>query len=232
MKTSKHTMIKVAYKMDEARMKRIEKIMLQASPELEYSIYCADSSTRRFSNLSELFEYTNPKNREIIQMNIETAWDSRDVRIEVEFTRNQNRPITITVRGEDKDVIYYSQKIEDEVRSFKLWYSRIRFIDFTLLYIIAMVISFFAMLAYVAFFGIKTSTDASSDNSSLTYLALTGLFLFTVLLEWIKNKTFPVALYDVGEGIARNKVLEKVRYFVFGSIAIPVILGVIVNYIS
>ncbi|MFW5436241.1 hypothetical protein [Paenibacillus apiarius] len=234
MRTAKRTRVKIAYRIDEHRMKRIEKILLEANPELEYSIQCVDDSLIRFSSLSELFEYSNPKSREIKRISIETSWDSQNVRIEVNFSSNSYSPIDFTVRGEDRDVIYYSHKIEEEVRSFQMWYSKIRFIDMSLMYIVSMVLSFFGMLAYSAIFGFQKNTSSTSSDwsSILTYLIMLGLFLFSMLIEWIKNRSFQVAIFEVGEGIARNKFKEKVRNFVVVTIAIPIVLGVIVNYIS
>jgi hypothetical protein len=239
LRTTKERNIKIAYEINEQRLKRLDKILKEIHPNIEYEIECSDDSRIRFTDLRELFEYANPSNRKIVGISLSTDWESK-IKVQINYTMLEYSPIRYQISGEDKDVIYYSNRIEDELYTSKVWYGKIRYFDFSKAFFLLIIFSFI-VLTGLALYLFRTNLSQEVADTVKTYkdllyqltfqispLLLLGLGFF---LDKIKTILFPIGVFALGEGIARNKKLIFIRNLIFTGVLLPIIIGVIVNMI-
>jgi hypothetical protein len=82
---------------------------------LRFTVECSDGTTLYPSNIKELIEFPNPKNREILEIEIGSYADSPDCRIK--FSSDILGPVFYTVSGEDSYVVSTADIIDQHLES-------------------------------------------------------------------------------------------------------------------
>ena len=80
---------------------------------LEYRVELSDNTTITTSSLDEVLSLPNSAKRRIRSIWVSSPYLGRSVRASVGFTDRKYIPVTYNVRGDDKEVVSLSAKLED-----------------------------------------------------------------------------------------------------------------------
>jgi hypothetical protein len=150
------------------------------------------------------------------------------------------------VIGEDKVVFDATNRLDEWIDEARPWYSRLATADFVLLVVALWGIAFVALIAFVAVYSIVTLMTAPAAQlaepvpptraSTLWVNATYGVFGASLLLAWlaglIRRPLFPVATFRLGGGIKRDDTARFWRVFVGGTILVPLLMAVALNWFA
>lgn len=122
MEVTKNKDISIGYFLNEKKLIELESILKEVSTEIQYSASCIDGTSIDFSDLGELINYQNRKEKQYKQITISNDHKS-SIRISLSFSNRDFEPISYRISGDERNVDYYSRKIEDFIMSLKQWYS-------------------------------------------------------------------------------------------------------------
>lgn len=222
MEVTKHKDIKIGYLINERKLIELESILKQVSADIEYSVSCVDGTSFNFTDLNELINYPNRKEKQYKEISISNRYNS-PIRIFLTLSNNQYTTITYRVNGDEREVDYYAGKIEEFIMSLKQWYSFIATPSIFTHVLISMVISFLAILLLYSV-GIISLKSAGA-------IAGISVFVSSFIYEKFRLYLFPAASFELGDGIDRVKFKKTVRNTVLGGILLTALVAYIVNQI-
>jgi hypothetical protein len=236
-RTTKIKSFKIAYFLDQKGIERIVCILKESSPELKLTIECSDGSSIEFSAPEELFEFTNSELRRMQSLTLTTPWGKEPL-INLRFRSSKYLPsIEYEISGDDKNVFYYSGKLDECISTYRLWYTPFAFLDFIYVLVGGVLIGIVTLLLW-AFFSMRDSELSQTVNDKKTYraifeqivfwLSLSSIFLIGAGANFFRNRLFPISNFLIGEGISRFNRLEFRRR----TIGIGFILSIIASVVA
>lgn len=220
METIKSKEYKIAYLINDRKLKELETIINEFTNEIKYKIKCTDGSEIKFESIENLLEFPNRKNRQYKEIEIYTPYGSSE-QIIVTLSSSAFSPMRYVIRGNENTVEYYSNKIEGFLQSLSRWYSIIG-VNNTVSLLLVMIISGLIMFATITAININ-------DNFIIIYFFLIFPMLF--LLDKSRLYIFPVASFELKDGIERTKLKDSLRNLVLVGIVLSAIVGFFVNQI-
>lgn len=222
MEVRKNREFKYHYVASERSLKQIDKIMSESSElPLIYKVYSVDGSYREFENLDDLLDWDNSKDKMCNQMTIEHDGYS-GLRIEISLGNSEFGSLKYLIRGEEKEVDHYSKRIENVFGSMKQWYTIANGGTFLKNLVFGVTVSVSALLFVSLCF---TWLNIKNENLIPTIFFIVLILLYAIFAK-VRHNIFPVAQFEIGDGIERVKLKMYLR-----STAIVLFLGGIVSFI-
>ncbi|MFV8830574.1 hypothetical protein [Alkalihalobacterium sp. APHAB7] len=220
MEVTKNKDISIGYVINERKLIEIDSIFKEVSSDIEYSVSCLDGTSINFNSLDELISYPNRKEKQYTSISISNNYSS-SIRISLTLSNRQYSTISYRVNGDEKEVDFYARKIEEVIYSLRQWYS---FLSVPSFVVHVLFISIFSIIAalLLSSFGILTA-----DTS--IYIALPITIVNTFIYDKVRQNLFPVATFELGDGIDRAKFKNTLRAGILVSIFLTGIVGYLVN---
>lgn len=241
MKIKKNKELRLGFVVDSSALGRLESILGSADNKMELSVYLADGTSYEFNNIKDVLNLQNSKNRPIKRIHVETFFQD-GARATVSF-RDHDLLDTIeyNLTGEEKDVLYLADKLDEWIGSIKPWYSRIATVDFVLFLFGSIVVVFAAMILITGIVmlirGDFFTPVSESDEGLPTGTGFMIIFFFVLssgiamLANIIRSKIFPVAIFAIGDGVQRHRQLERWREMVGGGFILSILASIFAGLI-
>lgn len=203
-RTSQSRVSHVAYVMDEESLRQVAGILFGISDQIEYTIECSDGSSIDYSLLDDVLAFQNPKNRRVTGLSLNTSWQ-QEPHIQMRFKGRSAVPIEYTVRGEEKDVFYLSGRLDEAIAALRRWYSPVAYFDFMWAALVGFLLGTIATLVVAAWTRRSGGESIRSDLLTLALFltAILAVLALGALLNFVRNRLFPVAAFAIGGGAAR-----------------------------
>lgn len=236
-KISKTRSFKIAYLLNQSGCQKIINILKEVSTDLNVEIECSDGSLIQYSSTEELFNFTNSSSKQIQSLLITTPW-GKESHISVRFqSLTYQAPIYYEISGDDKNVFYLSEKLDECIFTFRLWYTPFAFLDFVIVLFGGILLFIYTLLIWSIFYlsssnlsevvgGGETKEDLLIKN--IIWLSFGTLVLISIGINFFRNKLFPFANFLIGEGINKFKKLEFWRR----TIGVGFLLSIIASTIA
>jgi len=211
--------VNIAYKLNQRKIEEITEIIKDVSDEIEYNATCIEGTSIKFASLDEFIKYPNRREKQYNTIEIVNSYRSL-VRISIIFSNREFCPITYRITGDESKVDTYAGQIEGFTRSLRQWYSFIGVMNKYRFIITVAVISFTLLII------------SNLYNKDLPFWAWFPIgFLIVVSFDKVKSLLFPVATFELGDGIERAKTHDNIRNLVLSGVFLAAIVGYIVNQI-
>jgi hypothetical protein len=222
MEVSKSKDYRMTFLINERKLRELEDIILEVSEKIEYKVYCIDGTTMTFENLEKFIKYPNRKEKQYREIEISNNYTS-PVRISVTLANTEFRSVSYRVTADEKTVDYYSSKIEGYLLSLKQWYS---FLGNPTMFVSLGTFSLF----YLGVIFLLMWNNVIESVSSL-YVSLPVALLVAFIYDKTRNFLFPVATFELGDGIERARNRNFIRNLILVGIVLSGIVGYVVNQI-
>jgi hypothetical protein len=213
----------------ESDVKNLWKALEEGFSSVTASARCADKLRRQFANRDELINYPNPRSKCIQELCI--AARSRGSQADVLLGGKTLSTATVEIEDENTKPLHIHGKLADILDGMTPWYSFAARLNLAY----AGIILYFLLAVTLAFWvskktehkAISLSVDAKSIAIGVLIVAgLAGLVWGYVRFH---KYFFPSVSFNIGQGVERYKLGEKVRWVVTASVIS--VLACIVGFI-
>lgn len=224
--------MKIAYILDHDSLMRIVKILQEISELIEFTMTCSDDSKIECSSIDDVFAFANIKTRAITSISLVTPWGKRP-QINVRFRSEKYRPVEYDVKGNDKEVYYFSGKLDEAISSLRQWYSKIAFVDIYLLLSLSLFIAYLLLIGFLMLVGkISIKQIVPKSFTGIELLPVLAIIFLDRLLNFLRVRIFPVAIFLIGDGIKRYKNILFWRRTVGVSFLLSILASLIASWLT
>lgn len=220
------------YRVDRQLLASLEDIFEDCHENLEYiiSVECSNSMGYVFENSDELCETFEKKQYRIVKLSFEASYGEKynKNKVEITFDNNSNRSKVLFNLNSNDDLMLLQGKIDSCLKNSKLSYS---IISKTPLAAVALSLFFIILCVYTWINNIVYPESVQSMIVSLYFLGCV-LLSFSPFADKLKRKLFPHVEFRIGTNTIIEEKHEKIRNFIFGTVLVGVIIGIIGNIIS
>src|SRR5271169_5914415 len=112
----------VAFVVNDIALTRLNTIVSTYSETPSYRVSLSDGTVLQPSTFQELLELPNSSNRDIRKIDVDTPYSAK-LRIELSVDADRfSDTVVFTTRGEERDVVFVSGKLDEWVDSVSQWY--------------------------------------------------------------------------------------------------------------
>ena len=208
--------------------------------DIEYNICTSDGANYSLNTKDDVLLYSNPDSRRIVKIVMSGNKEHREYSFYKDFSVSlldmsiYDKSCILTLnKMEEKDIVYYDQRIEEFVKNTQipLWW-----IHKTAVYIVIWLLLYF-LAAF--FYFTKTDKTQLTDNA-YNILFLNGVsavcaVVSAFLIRWAVKKLYPEGGFAIGEQVKffnrRRKIRNMILITVLGTIVLGIISGVITHLI-
>jgi hypothetical protein len=212
---------------------------------ISFSIDLSDNTSISKCDLDDLLKLSNTKERQIKRISIRgNSKDNLYIILNLRETQ-YCESVSLYISGDETKVVYMKEKVEDWINSIKPWYS-IKFIlefdSYFLKFIFLLIgLALAAGIIYLLSKGLSTEIQTNKNSQTVKELLINNLggyllgafpFLILFIFNKIRLIMFPIAIFEIGNGIERKEKIEKIRsLFGWGFIAsiIVTIIGIVLD---
>lgn len=232
-RTNKTRELYIAYVLDEEILQQLQSLLNnEVSHEVDWFISLTDGSSLYTTDLAEVFAIPNTPARAIRRIRCNAASSTPD-RKEVDVTfRNFGATIgtgsiIYEITGDDKSVVYLSDKLEDFLLSQRQWYTVLRrtvsswLLQSLFMFLVTLIVS--------------NKLSAVSKHMPISLFITLGIVaegILVVLLDYLIKYLCPVSCFVLGKGKQRYQSLVQMRAVAGVGVILAVVVGVFVNWIS
>lgn len=228
-KSQQEISIEAAILVDEGLVRRIADV-IGSFGEVRCDVVLSDGTHLSDLSVDEALKVSNGRTRKIKQISFSAGTYQRGATVRIRDA--WIIPISITVRGDDKEVVACTTELKRIIEDKK---NRILSPVYNIAsnaHVAVMGLIVAGTLIWAKEWGAKLTTDVST----LDILFMLGGLVWAVvsvslLLGWMFTTLFPRVVMYIGDGIDRYDRLVKGRNFVLASILLSVVLGVVGNAI-
>lgn len=231
MQANKDTEYERAFVVDEGALRRLNKIVTDQAGGLTYKVSLSDGTVLHPS-FEEIFGLANLSGRAIHKISGETAYQQP---LRIGFAIDNSlwaKTIDFSVRGEERDVAFVSDRLDEWASSVSKRYGFLCFPNGRMIGIQAA--AWFGGAALIFLSGYYSHRWPTLTSVSVV-LGLV-LVISAMAFGWVVKYVFPRGIFAVGGGIARLQTYEKrQRRFSVGTIVgaiITVLLSILANRLS
>jgi hypothetical protein len=203
-------------------------IVSEAGKDAGVKFWCSDGSIITSDGLETLLEFQNAKFRRIIRVDIENAYRS-ETRVAASFkgSFDLGPEVGYQIDGEDRNVIYLSNKIEEIFSGIWPWYSRITlFPKFLLSAVTALIFYIVSIAIFTMYYG-KFSQIPNGILLLLGFPLLAIATLSGVSAFYSIDYMFPRAIFEIGAGTRRSASATFARRTVGGTLGLGIVASLV-----
>lgn len=202
--------------------------------EMEYTVELSDGSTVTTADVENVLNLPNSSSRRIQSIELATPYSMGKIRASVRFRNEAIIPVTYDLRGEDKEVVSLSDKLEQDLVGLRQWYSlltieRILYVAMSSVLVLSTLALVFIVLL-LAFDGMREAPRNIPVEIPLLFVL--APFVILMVLASLSWKIFPVGTFAIGQGVQRHNRLKTIRMVALTGILLPIPVGVLVNFLS
>ncbi len=222
---------------NEEQFRSIASYVEDSFVDVDYKIYTSDGANYSMDAKDEVLSYINPDSRRIIKIVISGNKDHRDRSFYKDFSLTLfdmskfDKSCILTLNNmEEKDIVFYSQRIDEFVKSAQepLWW-----IHKTAVYIVIWVL----LYAIAAVFYFTKTDKAQLADKAYNMVFLNGVsaicaVVSAFLVRWVVRKLYPEGGFAIGEQVKYFNRLNKTRNLILITILGTIVLGIISGVIT
>lgn len=222
---------------NEEQLNNIASFVEDRFEDVEYKIYTLDGAKNKLDTMEDVLSYSNPDSRRIIKIVISGNKEHREHPLYKDFSislfgmSKYEMSCILTLNNmEEKDIVFYTQRIDEFVKSAQqpLWW-----IHKTSVYIVIWI-----LLYAIAAFLYYTKTDKTQlADKTYNMMFLYGVSAFCAvvsafLLRWVVGKLYPEGGFAIGEQVKHFNKINKTRNLILITILGTIVLGIISGVIT
>jgi hypothetical protein len=230
MRSSAREEIKSALCIDEPTVRRLWDLLGRCGERVVAKSKCDDGITRHFETLDSLLSYENSRRQRITEIEISATSPAVNTSAHLYLQRVFQRYFTLETSDEGTTSAV-RQGLLDAFDDAHVWYS-----------VAAVNSPAFPLFVLLLMFGVYAPVmflpKSLSDKHTLSGFEFAALFsyvvvimataaLLAVIVERLRKTYFPLLTFAIGQGVARHRQAETVRWTVVGIIA-TVVVSVVV----
>jgi hypothetical protein len=209
--TSKTRLLKVAFLLDPDSLRNLQTLLSEIQGAIEYKVKFSDGSTIKYKDVKEIIDQDNAGEKSIVSVTTSVEGEGRSIFLGM---RGDPEPsVEYTLAGVQRDVSYFSEKLDVWIASCTQWYST--FYASNLGVLLALVL--FVLPIFFADRVAKVFPSKGTDWHS--YLSGVTLFGGWVAEYWAL-KLFRRATFAIGYGAKRNQLFRVIRVSVLLALAV------------
>jgi hypothetical protein len=221
-----------AFVVDEESLRRLHKIVIEAEAEATYSVKLSDGVVLHPTDFEEIFGLPNSPTRSIQNITTRVAYQGP---IRVEFSLDSSaytNTMDFSVIGEEKDVAFISDQLEEWAGSVSQWYSPICAKNPVTLAVgpISWTVGMISLI-----FGLTPDFPWPKLKPFVLLLAAVSLLL-AMMFNRVVRYVFPRGIFAIGGGITRLRSYQsRQKVFSIGTILAPIVtvlLSILANRLS
>jgi len=224
MKAESQFYTKTAFVLNSVSVSKIWELFESAGLEVEATLECADGISRKVKLLSEIVGYDNARRAQITVFRLTGYSYELKSFSTVTMGGSHSTTVSFSLNGEAALVADMRIKLMDIIDGMKPWFDIIARFDF-----VGVVIALLtAVGVYYSLLGSNEpkAVVAPSQAFYATCLII-GFFCALILLAWgfkkLRHKVFPLAVFEIGQGIKREEVADKIRWSVIVALCVGVL---------
>lgn len=222
---------------NEEQFRNIASFIEDGFEDIEYKIYTSDGANYNLGTMDEVLSYSNPDSRRIIKIVISGNKEHRDRSYYKDFslslfdmTEYDKSCILILNNMEEKDIVFYNQRIDEFVNDTQepLWW-----IHKTAVYIVIWIL----LYAIAAFFYFTKTDKSQLADKAYNMIFLNGVsaicaVVSAFLIRWVVKKLYPEGGFAIGEQVKHFDRLNKTRNLILITILGTIVLGIVSGIIT
>jgi hypothetical protein len=203
-------------------LSKLHKVITNYVDFIEYEIECSDGLARKLTDIKKLYDYENPPDREIKSLTIEARTQDYSLSMTIEFNNSEYHNVHIYLRGSEKDVTKINRAIEERLIGMRPWYARFATIDFfsssmTLVTWALVLLTLMGLFGLLMLMDNKPSSDFDSKAFVVTIITLAAIIGGGWILNHLRCRFFPKAVFAIGQGARRHENKEWIRKTIVGT---------------
>jgi hypothetical protein len=203
MQAKKDTTYSRAIVLDEPALKKLDELMLKNSGAVSYEVRLSDGTNLEPAGLNDVLNLSNPENRRIRRISASGPYNA-PLRVDLSVQDDSfDDTVNVSIRGEEKDVVYVSRQLDDWVGSISRKYGFVS---------IPKARNIFALLAmfYVALalFTIPSQFHWTQRSQFVSAFLGAMVILTAVCVIFFARTVFPIAIFAIGDGVRRRQLYE------------------------
>lgn len=246
--TTKRRFLNIAFVLDARTLHRIADLFTEivleqiefdkhtSKKKIEYRLELSDGTTFTTPNIEEVLGLPNSPARQIRAIDVSTPYSAKEARATVAFKNEMIAPVYYDLRGEERDVLSLSSKLEDEIAGTRQWYTRVTSDRlFLMLLVYGSTIVWLLALAFTIlplFTNLRETIQSSNVLFVSTNILLVLILIVLIALLLLGYKLFPVGTFAIGQGVQRHQRLKTVRIVILTCILFPIPVGIMINFVS
>ena len=198
-------------------LKKLVELLQKRIGKVDISVDCVDKIEREFNTIKELIAYENSKSKRIRRIHLSARSDNYSKSATIVFRDSFLMGVSINVNGREDVVSRLKEEILDIVAGMRPWYDIFARLDLVPIIGVGFLILLFIFSIFILFEWIPVADSPSSDSKNVKGSALLIVcWLITSLGLWgfyrLRGILFPRAVFTIGQGESRFRILEKVRW--------------------
>lgn len=198
----------MCYLVDEEALKRLNELVSADGFKLEWLVSLSDGSSLTCSDLTELLSIPNTQERRIerIRCRGDNTAEAKEISVTFRQPNLLNDAVIYEVAGDDKTVIYVSNKLQEFLLGQRQWYTVLKttwkgflfYILFALLFLFVLVIKHWLP---------RNIHPAYLETTIQIAVGIVPYVIYTKII----NILYPISIFAIGKGKERYEALRKTR---------------------
>jgi hypothetical protein len=227
--TTKSQTFERAFAIDATALRRLWEIVYQdGESKPKIIMECSDNSQIETDDIDELLDFPNLPNRRIDRLSLRSSYSSSP-RIRVALRKDLI--IGYEVAREDRDIVFFSSRIEEILRGSFTWYSRLFSLHGSVLLGINLVLSNVTAAILEHYAPLKSDTPLSATDQLLFRLITIAMLFGAIWVLWrlIGGLFLPSATFLIGAATKPDPSKNVLRFL--GGIIVTVLVGLVANWL-
>lgn len=220
-----------AFVLDAPALQKLDEIVIKDSGAVSYEVRLSDGTVLEPANLDDVLSLPNPETRQIRRITVSGPYRAPlHINLSVQDDSFDDT-VNVSIRGEEKEVVFVSRELDDWVASISKDYGFISITSTkTILVQMSMVAAGFLLFGIPSdrHWGAKSQVVATIMGAVLIFMA----FCRTLFRRWV----FPIAIFAIGDGVRRRKIYEsrqnRFTLWAIGGVIVAFALSVLANKLS
>ncbi|MDB5856091.1 MAG: hypothetical protein JWR22_4132 [Herminiimonas sp.] len=205
-------------------------------PIITIAASCSDKLSRTFADIAELRAFRNSERTAITELAVTARTVDHSQRLQFTLSSDHPNNVRHTFDGEEADALRLDKLCEDFLDSVRPWYAIVAKANWTFI-LMGLLIAFYVGSLIVILLRAKAiRIDWQKDGLSAEGWVKSFVFGFAPLLlggllNALRNRYFPLAVFAFGDGEKRNARTEVVRTVIIGGFAVSVVASLLLSWL-
>jgi hypothetical protein len=202
----------------------------------EWEAACADGSHLTNTELQSFLDFENPNSRKIKSLTVSFRRENFEERGTVVFENGGSHTCSCNIHGvDDADTLHIANELTRMFREYRPWYSFLRWMPpGIIMAVVCIGVGVYSSWHTLITTGkLNKAPEASFVEAIYVFLPFMLAFMVVVvLLHFAWDWLFPNVWFAIGRQLTAFTRKQAVRRWIFGSMLLAILLGILVNWIS
>ena len=224
--------LKWTFVLGEDELKKLSRLLSERIGSVAYRAHCADDVARSFTTIAEVMSYENSRQSQIKQFRMSACSDDHLKHATIDMSDSEYRGISLDFHGRDDVVDRLRADVLDILSGMRPWFGIFHRVNFVLASLGAILVVFFGFLVLLALNQVRTTKSSGDGRDAVAVARIYGTVFLFVLLGWllnlIRNRLFPRAMFLIGQGKTRFQRLERFQWGFVIAFVVSFLAGLVI----